>query len=193
MSLQGYNIAFPGYLPFNPGSAIPFGGPQKLLQLYQDQTWIRGKHDIRFGGSYVHIADDRTFGAYANAVESLNTTSAALPALDNFVLGQLRRFQTAINPEGYPGGTYTTPVSLPSFTSFNRYNEFALYANDNWSIGNRLTLNLGLRYEYYGPQTKSEPKFDSNFYYGDPNVSVNTSSPADIVRGIATGAPLPDQ
>ena len=48
-----------------------------------------------------------------------------------------------------------------------------------------------MRYEYYGPQTKSDPKFDSNFYYGDPNVSVNTSSPADIVRGIATGAPLP--
>jgi outer membrane receptor protein involved in Fe transport len=191
VSLQGYNIAFPGYLPFNPGNAIPFGGPQKLLQLYQDQTWIRGKHDLRFGGNYVHIADDRTFGAYANAVEALNLTSAALPALDNFVLGRLARFQTAINPEGYPGGTYTTPVSLPSFTSFNRYNEFALYANDNWRLGNRLTVNLGVRYEYYGPQKKSDPKFDSNFYYGDPNVSVNTSSPADIIRGIATGAPLP--
>ena len=67
--LQGYRIAFPGYLPFSPGNAIPFGGPQKLLQLYQDQTWIKGKHDLRFGGSYVHISDDRTFGAYANAVE----------------------------------------------------------------------------------------------------------------------------
>ena len=189
--LQGYQIAFPGYLPFSPGNAIPFGGPQKLLQLYQDQTWINGKHDFRFGGSYVHIADDRTFGAYANAVEALNTTSAAVPALGNFVLGRLARFQTAINPEGYPGGSYTTPVSLPSFTSFNRYNEFALYANDNWSVGNRVTVNLGVRYEYYGPQKKTDPKFDSNFYYGDPNVSVNTSSPADIVRGIASGSPLP--
>jgi outer membrane receptor protein involved in Fe transport len=191
VSLQGYDIAFPGYLPFNPGLAIPFGGPQKLLQLYQDQTWIRGKHDLRFGGSYVHIADDHTFGAYANAVESLNLTNAALPSLDNFVLGQLRRFETAIDPQGFPGGTYTTPVSLPSFTSFNRYNEFALYANDNWSLGSRVTLNLGLRYEYFGPQTKSDPKHDSNFYYGDPNVSVNTSSPADIVNGIATGAAIP--
>lgn len=191
VSLQGYRITFPGYLPWSPGNAIPFGGPQKLLQLYQDQTWIRGKHDFRFGGSYVHINDDRTFGAYANAVEALNTTSAALPALDNFVLGQLRRFQTAINPEGFPGGTYTTPVTLPSFTSFNRYDEFAFYANDNWSIAPRVTLNLGVRYEYYGPQKKNEPKFDSNFYYGDPNVSVNNSSPADIVRGIATGTTLP--
>ena len=61
-----------------------------------------------------------------------------------------------------------TPVRFPSFTSFNRYNEFALYANDNWSIGDRFTLNLGVRYDYFGPQTKSEPKYDSNFYYGDP-------------------------
>jgi outer membrane receptor protein involved in Fe transport len=191
VTLQGYRISFPGYLPWSPGNAIPFGGPQKLLQLYQDQTWIRGKHDFRFGGSYVHIADDRTFGAYGNAVESLNSTSAALPSLDNFVLGRLAQFQTAINAEGYPGGTYTTPVSLPSFTSFNRYNEFALYANDNWSVGNRVTVNLGVRYEYYGPQTKSEPKYDSNFYYGDGNASVNSSSPADLVRAIASGQVLP--
>ena len=68
-------------------------------------------------------------------------------------------------------------MPLPSFFSNNRYNEFALYANDNWRLGNRLTVNLGMRYEYYGPQTKSDPKYDSNFYYGDPNASVNTSSP----------------
>jgi outer membrane receptor protein involved in Fe transport len=189
--LQGYRIAFPGYLPFGPGTAIPFGGPQKLTQFYQDQTWLKGKHDIRFGGSFVHIADDRTFGAYENAVEALNTTSAAMPSLDNFVLGQIKRFQTAINPQGFPGGTYTTPVSLPSFTSFNKYNEFALYANDNWTLHNRLTINLGVRYEYYGPQEKSRPKYDSNFYYGDPNVSVSTSTPQEILQGIMTGKVLP--
>ena len=105
--------------------------------------------------------------AYANAVEALNSTSAAIPSLDNFVLGPLATFSTAINPKGYPGGTYTTPVELPSFTSFNRYNEFALYFNDNLRAASRLTANLGLRYEHYGPQTKSEPKYDSNFYYGD--------------------------
>ena len=189
--LLGDRIAFPGYLPWTPGSAIPSGGPQKLLQLYQDQTWVKGKHDLRFGGSFVHIADDRTFGAYANAVQALNTTSAAIPSLDGFVNGQIRRFQTAINPGGYPGGTYVTPVSLPSFTSFNTYDEYALYANDNWSIGDRLTLNLGMRYEFYGPQQKSEPKYDSNFYYGDPNVSVNSSSPKELVEGIRNGRVFP--
>ena len=189
--LQGYRIAFPGYLPWSPGSAIPFGGPQQLWQLYQDQTWISGKHDFRFGGSYVRILDDRTFGAYANSVQALNSTSAALPSLDNFVLGQLRRFSAAINPQGYPGGTYTTPVGFPSFNSKNKYNEFAFYFNDNWSVTDRLTLNLGLRYEYYGPQTKSDPKYDSNFYYGDANASVNTSSPVEMINAIRTGRVFP--
>ncbi len=49
-AIQGVNVAFPGYLPFNPGTAIPFGGPQKLLQVYQDFNWVQGRHDIRFGG-----------------------------------------------------------------------------------------------------------------------------------------------
>jgi outer membrane receptor protein involved in Fe transport len=189
--MQGYRIAMPGYLPFSPGNAVPFGGPQQLWQLYQDQTWIKGRHDLRFGGSFVRILDDRTFGAYANSVQALNITNAALPALDNFVLGQLRRFQTAINPQGYPGGTYVTPVSLPSFNSKNKYNEFAFYVNDNWRIRDRLTINLGVRYEYYGPQTKSEPKFDSNFYYGDPNASVNTSSPQELLQAIRGGRVYP--
>ena len=189
--LQGYRIAFPGYLPWSPGSAIPFGGPQNLLQLYQDQTWVKGKHDIRFGGSFVRISDDRTFGAYANSVEALNTTSNALVSLNNFVQGQILRFQTAINPGGYPGGTYTTPVSLPSFNSKNSYNEFALYANDNWSVTDRLTVNLGVRYEFYGPQEKSDPKYDSNFYYPNIDDSVNTGTPAEIIAALKGGKVYP--
>jgi hypothetical protein len=82
-------------------------------------------------------------------------------------------------------------VSLPSFLSKNRYDEFALYASDEWSLSNRLKVNLGVRYEYYGPQQKSDPKYDSNFYYPSTDISVSTSSPADIVRAVANGTVLP--
>jgi len=189
--LQGYRIAFPGYLPFNPGNDIPAGGPQKLLQFYQDQTWLKGNHDIRFGGSFVHINDDHTFSAYNNAVEFLNTTNNALTSLNDFVFGSVLRYQKAINPNGYPGGTFTTPVNAPSFTSFNRYNEYALYAQDNWRLSSRLTANLGVRYEYYGPQQKSDPKYDSNFYYADANLNINTASPQQIIDSVRGGTVFP--
>ena len=95
---SGDLIALPGYLPFNPGSAIPFGGPQNLAQFYQDQTWTLGDHSIRFGGSYVRIQDDRTFGAYQNAVEQLGSSLSS--GLDNFVRGQFLNFSVAIDPQG---------------------------------------------------------------------------------------------
>ena len=191
IQLQGDPITFPGYYPYSPSADIPAGGPQSLLQLYHDQTWLKGAHDFRFGGSFVHINDDHTFSAYSNAVEALNSGNAALPALDNLVLGQIGRFQKAINPQGYPGGTFVTPVEFPSFLSHNRYNEFALYANDNWSVGSRLKINLGMRYEYFGPQNKSDPKYDSNFYWADPNLDLSTASPQAVIASVANGKVYP--
>jgi len=163
--INGIRVALPGYLPFSPGNGIPFGGPQKLLQLYQDLTYATGNHDLRFGGSYVRIMDDRTFGAYQEANETLGSTLGN--ALDNLVKGQLLQFQTAVYPQGrFPGQTLTLPVSPPQFSRNNRYNEFAVYFNDTWSVTSRLKLNLGARYEYYGVQHNTDPNLDSNFYFG---------------------------
>jgi len=189
--IDGYRIAFPGYLPFNPGNDIPSGGPQQLTQFYQDQTWLKGAHDIRFGGSYVHIADDHTFSAYSNAIEALSSSNNATTSMNNLAVGQIARFQKAINPKGFPGGTYVTPVDFPSFLSKNRYSEYAFYANDNWSVGDRVKLNLGMRYEYFGPQTKSDPKYDSNFYWGDPNLNIETATPQQIIDAVRTGSAQP--
>jgi hypothetical protein len=57
-TISGFDVALPGYLPFNPGSAIPFGGPQNLFQLYEDVNYTRGAHQFRFGGTFLHIQDN---------------------------------------------------------------------------------------------------------------------------------------
>ena len=189
--LQGDPIAFPGYFPFNPGISIPAGGPQKLLQFYQDQTWLRGAHDIRFGGSFVRVMDDHEFGAFSNALQALSIAADNSTSLNNLVAGQLGRFQKAINPGAFPGETYITPVAEPSFLSRNRYNEFAFYANDNWSVGDRLKLNLGMRYEYFGPQQKSDPKYDSNFYWADPDFDLSDATPEEIFAQLRGGSVQP--
>jgi hypothetical protein len=157
--------AFPGYLPLG-GGAIPFGGPQKLLQLYEDVNFASGRHDLRLGGSFVRMMDDRTFAAGANAVEGL-AINAAL-SLDYLMLGYIQGFQAAVDPQGkYPGDTVTLPLGEPDFTRHNRYTEWALYFNDTWSLSARFKLNLGLRYERYGVQKNTDPSLDSNFYYGE--------------------------
>ncbi len=138
VKLQGYNITFPGYLPWSPGSAIPFGGPQRLLQVYQDQTWLKGGHDFRFGGfvrQHRRRSDVRCVCELGRSVEH-DVGRADLPGQPG--PGAAQAIPDRDQPQGYPGGTYTTPVGLPSFLSKNRYNEFALYANDDWSLTSRL-------------------------------------------------------
>lgn len=165
VSLSGTNVALPGYLPFNPGSAIPFGGPQKVSNLSQEFNYSTGKHQIKFGGQYYNIKDNRAFGAYENAVETLGNSTGG--AIQNLYNGVIQTFQAAIDPQGsFPGQSVTLPVSAPSFTRDNKYNEFSLYGMDSFKLFHGFTVNAGLRYEYYGPQANSDPALDSNFYFG---------------------------
>ncbi|HYN85517.1 MAG TPA: TonB-dependent receptor [Pyrinomonadaceae bacterium] len=166
-NVVGVPIALPGYLPFSPGSAIPFGGPQNVGQVYEDLNWTKGSHTLRFGGTYVYIQDNRSFGSYLKAVAGFGSTSYTT-GFNNFVNGNLQSFQVAIDPQGqfFPGSPVTLPVSGPSFSRSNRYNEFAFYLNDSYRVRPTVTLNLGLRYEYYGVQHNKDPELDANFYYG---------------------------
>jgi hypothetical protein len=166
VSLQGVNIYFPGYLPNSPGNSIPFNGAQNVYQVNEDVNYTMGKHNFRVGGQIVHIRDNKTFGAYSYAVEALGNGNPE--ALSNFLTGNLASFSVAIDPGNrFPGDSIPLPVGPPSFSRSNRYTEWAGYVNDSWHVSQRVTLNLGLRYEYYGVQHNAQdPHLDANFFYG---------------------------
>jgi outer membrane receptor protein involved in Fe transport len=189
----GTLAALPGYLPFSPGSGIPFGGPQNFIQTYQDVNLTKGQHSFRFGGSYVYIQDNRTFGAYQDPSAGLGTTTVNF---DNFFLGRLARFQGAVDPQGKfpcanpaapdPSCILTLPVGQPNFSRSNIYHEFAFYGQDSWRVRPRLTLNLGLRYEYFGVQHNKNAALDANYY------DANASDPFSAIRNgnVAVGKGL---
>ena len=173
-----FALIFPGYSETTPGNAIPFGGPQNLYQIHDDLSWTKGKHQFKFGGQFVQLRDNRVFGAYENAVELLGTDLDS--GLGNLVTGNIYQFSGAVYPQGkFPcprnaQGVYQVsdactlqlPVGPPSFERNYRYNDGAAYAQDAWKLTSRLTLNLGLRWEYYGPQHNADPSVDSNFVLG---------------------------
>ncbi|MFL6415790.1 MAG: TonB-dependent receptor domain-containing protein, partial [Bryobacteraceae bacterium] len=49
-----------------------------------------------------------------------------------------------------------------------RFNEWALFINDDWKVSRRLTLNIGLRYENYGSMTDKQNSL-RNFIFGSGN------------------------
>ena len=190
--ISGVPIAFPGYLPFSPGSAIPFGGPQKVFNASQEFNWNLGNHLLKLGGQYYKILDNRAFGAYQNAVETLANNNSTTTAIQNLFNGVISQFDGAINPKGaFPGQNVTLPVSFPQFSRNNRYDEFAVFGMDSFKLFPNFTANVGLRYEYYGPQRNSDPKLDSNFYFGGDG----TLSPANVRSGsvqLAPNSPVKD-
>src|SRR6516162_795423 len=104
-NLPGTNgpLIFPGYAQTTPGNSIPFGGPQNVYQVYDDLSWTKGFHQFKFGGGYIQTRDNRKFGAYENAVESLSSGGNIAAAAANLVAGQLYQFQGAVYPQGqYP-------------------------------------------------------------------------------------------
>lgn len=167
-TIGGNPIAFPGYWPYNAaGSPAGFGGPQNSGQVYEDASYTLGRHQLKFGGQFFYIQDNRFFGAYQNAVESLGPQGNYATALGNFVTGNINQFQAAVFPQGkFPGESVNLPVTPPDFTRSNRYSEWATYVNDSFRVRPNLVLNLGLRYEFYGVQHNKNPNLDSNFYFG---------------------------
>jgi outer membrane receptor protein involved in Fe transport len=183
VSLAGQPIALPGYNPESPGAATPSGGPQNIGNVGVDATRLFRRHDLRFGGEFTYIQDNRTFGAYEEAAEGLGTTVGN--AIDGFLTGQLHEFDAAINPQGkLPGQTLALPAFPPSFSRSDRYRDSALYAQDTWRFTPRLTLNLGVRWEYYGIQHNSAAALDSNFYPG-----AGSNLPQQIAAGAISTVP----
>jgi hypothetical protein len=187
-TFNGNPVMMPGYNATTPGNAIPFGGPQNFIQYYQDWSHVMGRHTLRFGGSYNYIQDNRSFGAYEEPVGAFSTSgSFNWAAMNRLMGGYWGLYNGAINPQGsYPcpfpivgvntgcfdasgnhvsTGEATLPVGPPAFSRSNRYQEFALYVSDSWKATRKLTLTLGLRYEFFGTQHNNNQNLDSNYYF----------------------------
>jgi hypothetical protein len=175
--LGGGLINFPGYSQTSPGNALPFGGPQNFIEIGEDLAWSKGKHQFTFGGNFLYVKDNRMFGAYEEAVDGLVETGTS-GALQNMFNGGLGFLEVALNPNGaYPcsrdiTGAYQVtssclinlPATSPNFSRSNRYDDGAAYAMDSYKVSPGLTLNLGVRWEIYGPQHSQKTAYDANFF-----------------------------
>jgi Carboxypeptidase regulatory-like domain/TonB dependent receptor len=107
-----------------------------LHQVSDNLTWSRGAHNIKFGFDFRHVA---LFRGAANVPRGgLNFS------------GDIAGTGFAAFLLGYPSST-VTPEGLP--LTDVRQNRIAFYGLTDWKATRKLTLNLGLRWEYNSSAT----------------------------------------
>jgi hypothetical protein len=175
------------YIQEESDVVLPFGspfseGPENFYQFFQTVTWTHGHHTLKFGGQFVHLRENLTFGYSDGEIADANFLN-----VQSFVDGNVDFYTIALNPKGhFPGEFVDPPFGPPSFTRHYHYNEPALFVTDSWKVTFRLTLTPGLRWEYFGVlhSPGAEHSLDSNFYPGPGSAALQQIASGQLLRTV---------
>ncbi len=158
--------AFP-VINFSGGTASPlgFGGgdfstnANGRYTLTDTVVWTRGRHSLKFGGSY--------WPEYANAREGFNSSGSF--SFSNQTTSQPNASQYSSWGSSFAsfllGELSSASISEP-YARGARYHSGALFAQDEWRATRNLTLSYGLRWE--GNSAPYEPNGTASGF--DPTV-----------------------
>jgi hypothetical protein len=150
----------------NPGiTPRQFDNYQRIYALKDDFSRVLGSHSLKAGAYFWRARKNQTAPPQLNGAFTFTS-------LANLVDGNF--------------ASYTEGSNIPQIQA--RFLQFETYVQDDWTVSRRLTLNLGLRWQYM-PPIASWPNntafFDPNFYDPTKAATVNLAS------GLITAAPSP--
>ncbi len=122
-------------IQLGPATYLPRVEPLEVRNEFADDvTWVKGKHTIKFGGTFEHVSDNvnylsNRFGSYT------------YPTVTAFAQDYSGNTTGAQN---YSGFSQAFGNPLVNFT----IKDLGFYLQDQWKVTDRLTVTLGARYEH---------------------------------------------
>jgi hypothetical protein len=123
-----------GGLNFGGPSNYPQGREDHLYVVTDTATALRGRHTVRLGGEYRMFLNNN----FAQGTGTLN-----FPSLSDFLSGTANAFT----------------ITLGERRNYVRQDAIALFVQDRMAIGSRVSLDIGMRYEWHVTPTERNDSF----------------------------------
>lgn len=150
---SGFSDPIIGY-----SASLPWVRAETDIDVVSNWTKIMGNHTFTFGGNFIRIRDDllqeQTFsprGLWTFAPGQTSLNGGPKSGFANNFASLLLGVPSQVGRD--------LPVYFPAYRAWQLF----LYGGDKWQVNPKLTLNLGMRWEYYPPATPQFPGGFSNY------------------------------
>jgi hypothetical protein len=148
------------------GQRTSVRGPEGSVNVLDQVSWLRGKHAFKFGFDFLDIIFDGNSYNQAEGMVSFKT-SGPTTSLMNYL-------------QGIPS---SGKIFEGNALEFGRQRAYGAFIQDDFRMTSRVTVNAGLRWEYFGVP------FERYNHIGNFDPTVTGNTPA--IRPVGPGAPIP--
>jgi hypothetical protein len=140
------------------GFSVPRGRTSQSYQILDNFTWLHGKHTVKFGAEFrrasIENFNDNLERGIFQFTAGICLVPCVLPNGDpdpNYdpIVDSLANFYTGGSQDNCFCSFVLVDSGNTQRTTYN--NGFSFFAQDDYRLLPTLTLNLGLRWEYFGP------------------------------------------
>ena len=174
------NLTFGGDGYRQWGSSGKSGSNQPVFSFNDNLTWSRGRHTFKFGGTYQRNYYDGMGYAGMAGIVGFATAGTSRPGVTSFTSGGGNSFASFLLGQVDNGRIDTPRLIAQEF----RY--ISGFAQDDFHVNNRLTINYGLRWETTLPPVNPDDKY-TDFNPTKPNPAANNIPGALDFAGYGPG------
>ncbi|MBM3792755.1 MAG: TonB-dependent receptor plug [Acidobacteria bacterium] len=156
---------------------------QDTFHFVDTLSWIKGKHQLRTGVEMRRYVDDYYPNNRFRGTLTFQSFGDFLTGLSGAPLAQ------GGNGTGF-SNINSSSVASGVTDRMDRITDFALFVQDDWKVSSRLSVNVGLRWDYLGYAVDAlgrNGRFDTRLYAPPP---VGGSTSAGFVQSSASQTPL---
>ncbi len=139
-----------------------------LLDYTSAFAWTKGKQTLKFGGEQRVFYNNFFQPSYPNGFFSFAQHVTAQVPYDTNNGTEGNAFAGLLIGYGDPGGS---GINVSQSVA-DKSGETAFYAQDDWRITSKLTLNLGMRYQWSTPYTERKNNTQFSDFNGDSGIAI---------------------